>query len=99
VNPHVSLAVSVENPTGAATNWLPLGSATSLAQRGIGSSGANALHQRVTMTMKFIPARNRRVLELLESVTMPDGRAINILRRCPERLNDSGRSLWLIETE
>jgi hypothetical protein len=79
VNPHGSLTVSVKNQNGTAINWVfTLGSATSLAQRGAGPSGANALHQGDKITVKFIPARNGSPLGFLKSVTMPDGRVINI---------------------
>src|SRR5678816_2385125 len=45
VNPHGSLTVAVKNADGTSTNWvLTLGSATALAQRGIGKTGPNALH-------------------------------------------------------
>ena len=45
VNPHGSLTIAVTNPDGSSTNWvLTLGSATGLAQRGIGTTGPNALH-------------------------------------------------------
>src|SRR5262245_8863815 len=45
VNPHGSLAIDVKNADGTATKWvMTMGSATSLAQRGIGKTGPNALH-------------------------------------------------------
>src|SRR5690349_17161487 len=44
-NPHGSLTVEVKNADGTATEWvMTLGSATALAQRGIGKTGPNALH-------------------------------------------------------
>src|SRR5215472_18475145 len=44
-NPHGSLSVAVKNTDGSTTEWvLTLGSATALAQRGIGKTGPNALH-------------------------------------------------------
>src|ERR1700683_3434901 len=44
-NPHGSLTLSVKNPDGTSTDWvMTLGSATALAQRGIGRTGDNALH-------------------------------------------------------
>src|SRR5256712_8001034 len=59
VNPHGSLTVAVTNPDGSTTNWvLTLGSATALAQRGIGKTGPNALHTGDKITVKFLPARN-----------------------------------------
>ncbi len=44
-NPHGSLTVTVKNADGTTTDWvMTLGSATALAQRGIGKTGPNALH-------------------------------------------------------
>jgi hypothetical protein len=38
-NPHGSLAVTVKNPDGTTTDWvMTLGSATALAQRGVGKN-------------------------------------------------------------
>jgi hypothetical protein len=79
VNPHGSLTLSVKNPDGSATNWvMTLGSATSLAQRGVGQTGPNALHAGDSIKVKFIPARNGSPLGFLKSVTLPDGRVIVI---------------------
>ena len=79
VNPHGSLTVLVKNPDGTSTPWvLTLGSATGLAQRGIGKTGPNALHAGDNIKVKFIPAINGSPLGFLKSVTMPDGRVINI---------------------
>ena len=79
VNPHGSLVVTVKNPDGSTTEWvMTLGSATALAQRGIGKTGPNALHAGDNITVKFIPARNGSPLGFLKSVTMPDGRVIQI---------------------
>jgi hypothetical protein len=79
VNPHGSLTVSVKNQDGSATAWvLTLGSATALAQRGIGKTGPNALHAGDNIKVKFLPARNASPLGFLKSVTMPDGRVIQI---------------------
>ena len=79
VNPHGSLTVQVKNPDGTSTPWvLTLGSATGLAQRGIGKTGANALHAGDNIKVKFIPAINGSPLGFLKSVTMPDGRVITI---------------------
>src|SRR5207247_5685419 len=61
VNPHGSLVVTVKNPDGSTTEWvMTLGSATALAQRGIGKTGPNALHAADNITVQFIPARNGR---------------------------------------
>ena len=77
VNPHGALAVAVKNPDGSTTPWvLTMGSATSLAQRGIGKTGPNALHVGDNITVKFLPAKNGGPLGFLRSVTMPDGHVI-----------------------
>ena len=79
VNPHGSLTLAVKNPDGTSTNWVfTLGSATALAARGIGRTGPNALHAGDMISVKFIPARNGSPLGFLKSVTMPDGRVIQI---------------------
>jgi hypothetical protein len=79
VNPHGSLSISVKNPDGSATEWvLTLGSATALAQRGIGKTGPNALHTGDKITVKFLPARDGSPLGFLKTVIMPDGRVIQI---------------------
>ena len=76
-NPHGSLAVAVKNPDGSTTPWvLTMGSATSLAQRGIGKTGPNALHLGDNITVKFLPAKNGSPLGFLRAVTMPDGHVI-----------------------
>jgi len=79
VNPHGSLTVAVKNADGAATSWvLTLGSATALAQRGIGKTGPNALHTGDKITVKFLPAKDGSPLGFLKTVVMPDGRVIQI---------------------
>src|SRR5579871_6335315 len=79
VNPHGSLTVSVKNADGTSTSWvLTLGSATALAQRGIGRTGQNALHVGDNITVKFLPAKDGSPLGFLKSVVMPDGRTIQI---------------------
>ena len=78
-NPHGALTISVKGQDGAATDWvLTLGSATSLAQRGIGKTGPNALHAGDKISVKFLPARNGSPLGFLKAVTLPDGRVIQI---------------------
>ena len=77
VNPHGSLTVAVKNADGTSTNWvMTLGSATGLAQRGIGKTGPNALHAGDAVSIKFIPARNGAPLGFLKSVTFPDGHVV-----------------------
>ncbi len=79
VNPHGSLTIAVTNPDGSTTNWvLTLGSATALAQRGIGKTGPNALHNGDKITVKFFPAKDGSPLGALRTVVMPDGRVIQI---------------------
>ena len=79
VNPHGSLTVSVKNADGSTTPWvLTLGSATALAQRGIGKTGPNALHAGDNIKVKFLTAKDGSSLGFLKSVTMPDGRTIQI---------------------
>jgi hypothetical protein len=79
VNPHGSLTVAVKNADGSSTNWvLTLGSATALAQRGIGKTGPNALHTGDKITVKFIPAKDGSPLGFLKAVVMPDGRTVQI---------------------
>jgi hypothetical protein len=79
VNPHGSLTLAVKNADGTSTSWvMTLGSATSLAQRGVGKTGPNALHLGDNIKVKFIPAGNGSPLGFLKTVTMPDGRVISI---------------------
>lgn len=78
-NPHGSLGVAVKNADGSTTKWvMTLGSAISLAQRGIGKTGANAIHTGDEIKIKFQPAKNGSPLGFLKTVTMPDGRVIQI---------------------
>jgi len=79
VNPHGSLTLAVKNADGSTTSWvMTLGSATALAQRGIGKTGPNALHAGDNITVKFLPARDGSPLGFLKTVIMPDGRVIQI---------------------
>jgi hypothetical protein len=78
-NPHGSLTIEVKNPDGSATEWvMTLGSATALAQRGIGRTGPNALHVGDSIKVKIIPAKDGSPLGFLKTVTLPDGRVIQI---------------------
>jgi hypothetical protein len=78
-NPHGSLALAVKGADGTTTEWImTLGSATALAQRGIGKTGPNALHAGDNIKVKFLPARDGSPLGFLKTVTMPDGRVIQI---------------------
>jgi hypothetical protein len=79
VNPHGSLSVDVKNADGTTTKWvMTLGSATALAQRGIGKTGPNAIHSGDNIKIKFNPAKNGSPLGFLKTVTMPDGRVIQV---------------------
>jgi len=79
VNPHGSLTIAVKNPDGSTTPWvMTLGSATALAQRGVGKTGPNALHTGDKITVKFLPAKDGSPLGFLKTVVMPDGRVIQI---------------------
>jgi hypothetical protein len=76
-NPHGSLAVAVKNADGTSTEWVfTLGSATALAQRGIGKTGANALHTGDEVKIKFLPAKDGSPLGFLKTVTFADGHQI-----------------------
>src|SRR3984957_18505797 len=76
-NPHGSLAVAVKNADGTTTEWvMTLGSATALAQRGIGKTGENALHNGDSIKVRFLPAKDGSPLGFLKTITMPDGRVI-----------------------
>ncbi|HUA20552.1 MAG TPA: DUF6152 family protein [Bryobacteraceae bacterium] len=78
-NPHGSLTVAVKNADGSTTEWvLTLGSATALAQRGIGKTGPNALHPGDHIKVKFLPAKDGSPLGFLKTVVMPDGRVVQI---------------------
>jgi hypothetical protein len=76
-NPHGSLSVTVKNADGSATDWvLTLGSASALAQRGVGKTGPNALHTGDAIKVKFLPAKDGSPLGFLKSVTFADGHVI-----------------------
>ncbi len=78
-NPHGSLSIAVKGADGNSTEWvMTLGSATALAQRGIGKTGQNALHNGDNIKIKFLPAKDGSPLGFLKSVIMPDGREIMI---------------------
>jgi hypothetical protein len=78
-NPHGSLSLTVKGADGKETEWvMTLGSATALAQRGIGKIGPNALHAGDNIKVKFLPAKDGSPLGFLKTVIMPDGRVIQI---------------------
>jgi hypothetical protein len=76
--PHGSLSLAVKNPDGSTTEWvMTTGSATTLADSGIAKT-ATGLKVGDNITVKYIPARNGSPLGFLKSVTLPDGRVIQI---------------------
>ena len=78
-NPHGSLTVTVKSADGSTTDWvLTLGSATALAQRGVGKTGPNALHAGDNISVKFLPAKDGSPLGFLKTVTFADGHVIQI---------------------
>ena len=77
VNPHGSLTIATKNPDGTSTDWtFTLGSATGLAQKGVGKIGPNALHTGDEVTVKCIPAKDGHPLGFLLSVKYPDGHTV-----------------------
>ena len=77
VNPHGSLTIAVKNEDGTSTDWtFTLGSATALAQKGVGKIGPNALHTGDAITVKCIPAKDGHPLGFLKSVTYADGHTV-----------------------
>jgi hypothetical protein len=77
VNPHGSLTIAVKNANGPDTDWtFTLGSATGLAQKGVGKIGPNALHTGDEVTVKCIPAKDGHPLGFLLSVKYPDGHTV-----------------------
>ena len=78
VNPHGSMRLEVKSPDGSTVEWVfTTGSATTLAERGIGKS-SNVLKPGDTITAKFIPAANGSPLGFLKSITTAEGRVIQI---------------------
>jgi uncharacterized protein DUF6152 len=76
VNPHGSLTIAVKNADGTTTDWVfTTGSATTLAERGIGKGTFKAGD---AITAKFIPAANGSPLGFLKSVTTADGHVFMI---------------------
>lgn len=77
VNPHGSLTIESKNQDGSMTEWtFTLGSATGLAQKGVGKIGPNALHTGDAVTVKCIPAKDGHPLGFLLSVKYPDGHTV-----------------------
>lgn len=76
-NPHGSLTLAVKNPDGSTVDWVfTLGSATGLAQKGVGKIGPNALRNGDAISVKCIPAKNGNPLGFLKSITYSDGHVI-----------------------
>jgi len=77
VNPHGTMTVTVKSADGAAVDWiLSMGSATGLAQRGVGATGPNALRFGDPVKVKFIPATNGSPLGFLKTITYADGHVV-----------------------
>ena len=77
VNPHGTMTVTVTSADGTAVDWiLSMGSAVGLAQRGVGSTGPNALRFGDPVKVKFIPATNGSPLGFLKTITYADGHVV-----------------------
>ena len=77
-NPHGSLTVAVKNPDGSTTDWvMTTGSATTLADRGF-TKASSGLKPGDAISVKYLPARNGSPLGFLKSITLADGRVIQI---------------------
>src|SRR5215472_3407497 len=73
VNPHGSLTVAVKNPDGTSTNRvLTLGSATALAQGGIGTTGPTEHNVGDNISVTFHRSKGCSDQELNEQLIMPD---------------------------
>lgn len=92
--PHGSLALAVENQDGSSTGWITLGSATVLAQRGIGKTGPNALHTADEIKVKFLPAPDGIPPGFLKTVIVPGG-AWPGSPQVTRTTNKEGGSSWL----
>src|SRR5262249_26505803 len=76
VNPHGSMTISVKNPDGTTTDWVcTTGSATRLADRGIGKS---TLKPGDTITAKIRPARTGNPIGYLKTVITVDGKVYEL---------------------
>ena len=76
VNPHGSMTISVKNADGSSTDWtFTTGSATTLAERGIGKG---TLKAGETVKATFIPARNGNPLGFLKTLTTADGKVFQV---------------------
>jgi len=76
VNPHGSMTISVKNPDGTTTDWVcTTGSATRLADRGLGKS---TLKAGDTITAKILPARSGNPLGYLKTVITVDGKVYEL---------------------
>jgi hypothetical protein len=81
VNPHGSMTITVKNPDGTTTDWIfTTGSATRLADRGIGKG---TLKAGETITATFIPASNGKPLGFLKTVTTANGTVFELSRGNP----------------
>jgi hypothetical protein len=77
INPHGSLTVTATNPDGTTTDWImTLGGVASLAAKGVGKTGPNALHAGDKITVKFVPAKDGSPIGFLRTITFADGHDI-----------------------
>lgn len=80
VNPHGALVLLVKKADGTLSEWAAAtGGARSLIERGFGKSGANELKVGDAVTVTYNPARSGGPVGWLISVTLPDGRKINMM--------------------
>src|SRR5262249_4673359 len=78
-NPHRSPSIVCNAGDAAPSTWvMTLGSATALAQRGVGKTGPNALHAGDAIKVKILPAKDGSPLGFLRSVTYADGHTIMV---------------------
>lgn len=79
INPHGSLTVEATNADGTQTDWvMTLGGVASLAGKGIGRTGPNALRVGDKISVKFLPAKDGSPIGFLRTVTFADGHVIVI---------------------
>ena len=78
-NPHGSMVIAVKNADGTTVAWvLTIGSATSLAQKGLGKTGPYAMHVGSNISVKILPAKDGSLLGVLKAVTFADGHVIEV---------------------
>ena len=83
-NPYGSMVIAVKNAVGTTISWvLTIGSATALAQKGIGKTGPYAVHVGSNISVKVIPAKDGSPLGVLKAVTFADGHVIEVFGGSP----------------